>query len=144
MNSGGFKMKKLIISLLLISVTVYCEETAEDYFNRGLDFANKGKYDEAIANLKKALELSPKYAELHFNLGIVYANKKEYDNAIKELEDAININPDNIYSHYVLAMLYEKKKLNDRATEEWEKVLKLNPTKELKEVAEKHLKRLRR
>jgi len=142
---GGEIMKRFtaILLLFVLPFLVLSQEKAEDYFKRGVENANKGKYDEAISDLKKALEISPKYAEYHFNLGVVYANKKQYDDAIKELEIAVSINQENIYGHYLLAMLYDKKKMKDKAIAEWVKVLNLNPDAELKSLAEKHIKRLK-
>lgn len=136
-------MKKIAIILLVMTGLLYCAETAEDYIKKGLEAANNGNYDQAIEYLKKAVDLDPKKTEAHFNLGVVYANKKDYDNAIKEIDEAIKANSNNISAHYVMAMLQEKKKEKEKALAEWKKVLDLNPDKDMKEVAEKHSKRLK-
>lgn len=142
---GGF-MKKLIAMIMIIgfSLCLYAEEKPEEYFKKGLVFANEGKYDEAIALLKKAIELKPKYAESHLHLGVLYANKKQYDEAIKEIEKAVEDKPDSIMCHWLLAMLYDKKQIKDKALEQWQKLLDLNPKDEMKEVAKKHIARLKK
>ncbi|OGF44237.1 MAG: hypothetical protein A2452_05520 [Candidatus Firestonebacteria bacterium RIFOXYC2_FULL_39_67] len=138
-------MKKFLISAVLLSFAsfVYAQEKPEEYFKKGLQFANESKYDEAITNLKKAVELKPKYAESHLHLGVVLANKKQYDEAIKEIEAAVSQKPESITAHWLLAMLYEKKFLKDKAILEWQKVLDLHPKEEMKALAEKHLNRLK-
>ena len=136
-------MKKLLVVLALMFSTFLFAETADECFKRGIEQANKGHYDSAIAELKKALELSPGLAEYHLNLGVVYANKKEYDNAINEVEQSVKINSSNSMAYYVLAMLYEKKKMKDKAIEAWGNVLTRNPAEDLKETATKHLKHLK-
>ena len=131
-----------IILFLLISAAVF-SQTPDESFKKGVDCANKGKYDEAISEMKKALEASPLYAEYHLNLGVVYANKKEYDEAIKEGELAAKARPDSITTFYLLGMLYEKKNNNEKALASWQRVLELNPRETMKELAEKHVKRLK-
>lgn len=136
-------MKKIALVLLLMAGLAYCEEKAEDLIKKGLDNANNGKYDEAIENLKKAIDLDPKKTEAHFNLGVVYANKKDYDNALKEMEETLKINSGNVNAHYIMAMIYEKKKDKEKALAEWGKVTSSGPEKTMKEVADKHSKRLK-
>jgi len=136
-------MGKIIIMVLLLTVIAF-GETAEEYLKKGMEYANKGKYDEAISEMKKGIDLDPLDAEVHLNLGVVYANKKDYDTAIIEIEESVKLKSDDVLAHYVLAMLFEKKKDYGRAGEEWKKVLKLNPLEEMKNLAEKHIKRLGR
>ena len=138
-------MKKLLVSIVLFAFVgaVYAEDKPVEFFKSGIKLANEGKYDEAIVDLKKAIELKPKYAESHLHLGVVYANKKQYDEATKELEAAKAEKPESITVHWLLAMLYDKKQLKDKAVEEWQKVLDLNPKEEMKALAEKHLVRLK-
>ena len=46
---------------------------AKAYNNRGLAYADKGNYDQAIDNYTKATELDPKLAQAYYNRGVVYA-----------------------------------------------------------------------
>jgi len=139
-------MKKLsaFIFVMAFSFAILAQEKPEDYFKKGLSFANEGRYDEAIELMKKAIELKPKYAESHLHLGVVYANKKQYDEAIKELKLAEIDKPESVTVHWLLAMLYDKKQQKDKALAEWQKVLDLKPRDEMKEVAEKHIARLKK
>jgi tetratricopeptide (TPR) repeat protein len=61
------------------------------YNNRGAAFMNKGEYDEAIADLDKAIELSPEFAMAYSNRGAAYINKGEYDKAISDSNKAIKL-----------------------------------------------------
>ena len=136
-------MKKIItVLLMLLSVSVFAQ-TADEYFKKGIEAAHHGHLDNAIENLKKALELSPGLADYHLNLGVLYANKKDYDNAVTEIQASINANSSNSMSHYVMAMLMEKKKDKVKALSEWETVLRLKPANDLEETAEKHIRHIK-
>ncbi|MEI7904547.1 MAG: tetratricopeptide repeat protein [Candidatus Firestonebacteria bacterium] len=136
-------MTKILSIIVVLFATALFAETADECFKKGVEQANQGHYGNAISQLKRALELSPGFAEYHLNLGIVYANDKKYDSAISEVEASVKMNPNNGMAYYVLAMLYEKKRIRDKAIEAWGNVLRFNPSDDLKETATKHLKRLK-
>jgi len=50
-------------------------------FNKGVDYANKGQYDSAIASYKEAIRLKPDYAKAHHNFGWAYYKNGQYANA---------------------------------------------------------------
>jgi tetratricopeptide (TPR) repeat protein len=64
-----------------------------------------GRYDEALAQFHRALELDPNYPLAHLDLARVYAARGEYDSALAELRRS----PENVGSYgvglfgYVLA-----------------------------------------
>tara|TARA_B100000686_G_C16734327_1_gene942680 strand:+ start:206 stop:1738 length:1533 start_codon:yes stop_codon:yes gene_type:complete len=64
-----------------------------EYISNGKAAFEIGKYDIAIKSFKKALFISPRYAETHFYLGKVYEKKKDFFLARK---------------HFVLAREYDK------------------------------------
>ncbi|MFH1074256.1 MAG: tetratricopeptide repeat protein [Candidatus Firestonebacteria bacterium] len=138
-------MKKMILVLLLLPVVFYCDNKAKarETFKQGVELANKGKYDEAIVMLKLVLEYGSLDADVHLNLAIVYANKKQYDEAVKEAELAAKAKSDSLTTYYLLGMLYEKKNDNEKALSAWQRVLELKPRETMKELAEKHVQRLK-
>src|SRR2546430_7585748 len=52
------------------------------------------RYDEAIEQLRKTLEMDPGYDYAHVNLGQVFAGKRAYDEAIGEYQKARALNDD--------------------------------------------------
>ena len=50
----------------------YDKHTVEAYYYRGCAKVNAMKYNEAIADFEKAIELKPDYADAYFNLGRTY------------------------------------------------------------------------
>lgn len=55
----------------------YDKNNFEAYYYRGCARVNAAKYDEAIADFEKAVELKPDYADAYFNLGRTYYMKND-------------------------------------------------------------------
>ena len=53
----------------------------------------KGRFDEAIENYRKAIQINPNYSEALNNLGVALADKGRFDEAIENFRKAIQINP---------------------------------------------------
>lgn len=59
--------------------------------------------DEAIALLRRALEIAPKIAPAHHNLGGVYAAEGRFDEAVASFRRAIELKPDYAEAFYNLS-----------------------------------------
>ena len=55
----------------------------------GAIYAGLGKYEDAIINYKKAIDIKPDYAEIHYNLGNAFFNLDNYEDAIISYNNAI-------------------------------------------------------
>jgi outer membrane protein assembly factor BamD (BamD/ComL family) len=47
----------VFILLLILMTTVQCQQTAEDWYNKGNDLYDLGKYNEAVQSFEKAIVL---------------------------------------------------------------------------------------
>lgn len=79
---------------------------SSDYNNRGLDYAEKGRYNKAISDFKTAIELNPKNADAYYNLGVSYARIGNYQAAIDAYQKAIHINTNCAEAYYSLGYAY--------------------------------------
>jgi tetratricopeptide (TPR) repeat protein len=61
------------------------------YYNRGTEYLKVDFYDKAIADLKQAVVLSPKFVEAYGNLGVTYLKKQDWPNAISTFSRAIEL-----------------------------------------------------
>ena len=59
----------------------YNKNNFEAYYYRGCAKVNAKKYQEAIADFEKAIELKPDYADAYFNLGRTYYLMNNEDKA---------------------------------------------------------------
>ncbi|MFQ5605818.1 MAG: FlgO family outer membrane protein [bacterium] len=71
--------------------------------------AAMGRFDEAIAEGKRAAELEPLSAELNTTLGIVYFYAAQYEQAFDQLNKTIQFEPNFWWAHTYLARTLEKK-----------------------------------
>jgi uncharacterized Ntn-hydrolase superfamily protein len=60
---------------------------------RSAQLARDGKFAEAIAEQKKAIEIAPNNERLHYALAQRYAQAGEYVNALRPLEEAVHRQP---------------------------------------------------
>ena len=68
-------------------------ENAKRYYESGEKNFGLRKYDAAIADFKKAIEIYPDYAEPHLDIGNFYYYSRKYDEAVKYFTRAIEIKP---------------------------------------------------
>jgi tetratricopeptide (TPR) repeat protein len=66
---------------------------ANKHYNAALEMAGQGRHDEAIVELKAAIELWGKNPNFHNLLGTVYARKGLYDLAIRSWEATLALDP---------------------------------------------------
>jgi len=67
---------------------------AAAYSYRGVAYASLNKYDQAIADFTRDLELIPIATRSLINRGLVYMFQKRYDLAISDFTKSIEINPE--------------------------------------------------
>ncbi|MCK4427413.1 MAG: tetratricopeptide repeat protein, partial [candidate division Zixibacteria bacterium] len=72
---------------------------------RGVALGDSVRYEKAMENYKKGLQLKPDYAEAHNNLGLSLKKLKRCVEAEKEYRGALRIDPDYAVAHYNLGVL---------------------------------------
>lgn len=103
---------------------------------QAVQFKNDGRYEEAEALLKQALDSSPNHAEAHRMLGLVYCFTGMFDESIQELETSVHLNPENLQARIDLALTYSMLGFEPEAKRELEEVLRRDPTNE---TAQRHI-----
>lgn len=84
-----------------------------------------GRFDEAIAEGKKAQELDPLSIDKNKSLGVTYFWAHQYDRAIEQFQKMLDLDPNSPEVHDHLADVYERKGMYPQAIEEEEKYLNL-------------------
>ena len=54
-----------------------------------------GKYEDAIKDFDKVLEIDPEYSNGYYNRGLSLNNLEKYEEAIKDFDIAIKLDPED-------------------------------------------------
>jgi len=93
----------------------------------GICLAEVERYDEAAAQLRKAIKLKPKEAVYYYTLGNILGRAGKYEEAIPHFEKAIRLNLDNINAYKVLGVTYARIGKNEEAKRCLERYLRSMP-----------------
>jgi Flp pilus assembly protein TadD len=100
---------------------------AKAYSNLGIALANRGRFDEATADFRKALELKPDFAEAEANLGNVLASRGRTNEAILCYERALQLKPDFASAHNGLGNALSDLGRADEAERQFQEALEIDP-----------------
>jgi len=103
------------------------EGTAADHFQRGREFLNAGRLNEAIAELTFAVSLDPKSGEANTLLGVAYDRKGLSDRARKSFETALHAPDDEAMHLNNLGYLHYRHGEYDQAIQYLKRAAKVNP-----------------
>jgi tetratricopeptide (TPR) repeat protein len=66
---------------------------AQEHFEKGFDYFQQEKWDEAIAEFQEAIRLDPEFGEAYLGLGYSHVQKGEFEQAIAALERYLQLAP---------------------------------------------------
>lgn len=92
--------------------------SAETYFKNGVRKAQEGKFDEAISDFSKAIELKPDFdlalARKYTLMGMLYDNEKKFEEAKIYFTKTIDL-VDEYYAYYQLVIIFIRESKIDTA-----------------------------
>ncbi|HQW26165.1 MAG TPA: tetratricopeptide repeat protein [Saprospiraceae bacterium] len=97
------------------------------YNNRGDALVDAGRYEEALLDFDKAVELLPKYAMAYYNRGNLYQKQKKYDQALADFNYAIRYRRDFDKAYNNRGTLYKETNRLDEALVDYDRAISLNP-----------------
>lgn len=130
-NSAG-EMSKQVIQKTNVSpllAKAYETQKVEDYFKQGNNFLESHRYQDAIAEYEKALQIKPDKYEAWINQGIALTKLARYTEAIVAYDKAIAIHPKKHEAYYNKACSYALQNNIELTTQNLQKAIKLYPKK---------------
>ena len=136
-----------ILFFLVLGVT-YAQSSAEECYDKGVEYAVQGEFPEAKEEFEKALKVDPFYKPAERNLetikdvieqkikretaihlikGVSYANKYQYDRAISDYTKALEINPEYAKTYNNRGLVYVNKGQYDQAISDFTNAIEINP-----------------
>ncbi len=109
------------------SVVVAVPESARGHYNYGTELKTANRLDEAIRELRLAVELDPRYAEAHHNLANALRATGQVDEAIGHYRLAIAAYPDHGGARTNLANSLRSQGRDEEALVEYRAAVERNP-----------------
>ena len=123
-KNSGFDLGSLTSSTAATSITPATQQENE---NTELSNSAPNRWDEAIVEFTRAIELNPKDAEAYNNRGLIYQDKGDYDRALADFSRAIEIDPKGGEVYVNRGFVYHIKGDYDKALADYTRAIELNP-----------------
>ena len=105
--------KRYIVSIVMVALLVVfagCTRNPDaakrKYVESGKKYMEEKKYDSAVIQFKKALQIDPRYSEGHYELGQAELAQQHWAAAFKEFSVATDQDPNNVKAHLALGTLW--------------------------------------
>jgi len=124
---GFFQTKKFTNAKnLLTEILSFDPCHSESWFYSALIAEQSGLHEDAIHNLRVAIEIDPNNFKYLYTIGDIYYSVNYFNEGIKIFEYLIKIAPDDPNGYYNLAGFYQKQKEYNKALLCYYKVLELD------------------
>lgn len=102
--------------------------SSEFYYRKGYCYNEFDKYDDAIASLKKAVELKSNYTSAYNELGYAYLKQENREDALKTFNKALDVDPKSAVAMNGIGDVYKDIDKNmDKAIEAYQRTLRTAP-----------------
>ena len=126
MNHRVRKIRSFALAgLILLAASSVYAETAEGYFNRGMDDLKQKNYYQAIDDFGMSIKLNPNYVASYNNRALAHDNLGNYSQAIYDYTKAIELKPDSPKAYNNRALAYFALKDYAKAWEDVQKAQSL-------------------
>ncbi len=114
-------------ALVTISMLIDEDERPTYYFQRSKLYSIQKKYQLALMDLDKAVEMAPTDATLYYHRALLKQKLHDIQGAFFDFESAINFNSQNYIYYYSRGMLNESFEHYKNALDDFKKTIQLNP-----------------
>jgi tetratricopeptide (TPR) repeat protein len=108
-------------------VVMKSPEEFRPHLNLGSIYAEQNRFDEAISEIKTALQLRPDYSDAYNSLGVAYSKQNLLDEAISAYKTAVQLRPDYADAYNNLGDAYAKQNRLDEAISAFKTALLFKP-----------------
>jgi tetratricopeptide (TPR) repeat protein len=101
-------------------------QSSEDYYVRGLSFADQGNHQDAIENFNQALILSSINSDIYLKRGLSYYALGDFQKALMDVNQTIKLNPTSAIAYNSRGAIYFKRRDFQRSLEDFTKATEIN------------------
>jgi tetratricopeptide (TPR) repeat protein len=110
-----------------LATSAQCQQTAEDWYNKGNVLLNLGEYNESISAYNKAIELNQSLAVAWKQKGNAFLNLTKYYESLKCYDNAIKLDPNYASAWNNKGVTLKNIGEYDAAINAWNKAIELDP-----------------
>lgn len=122
-----------VLSFLLIVSFLAMQVRADDdydpkaikFFEKGFAAMKKTKYEEAIKQFTKAIEVDPKFDKAYYDRALCYVRMNKFDESLPDYNKAIEVNPNYSVALVGRGRLLHHKKMIKEALADYNKAIEL-------------------
>lgn len=103
------------------------QEFIEVIYLRGVDKAQKGDYEAAIADFSQFLKFNPNGIKAYYQRGLALHNLGDYQGAIADLNQYLHFNPSDAKARYSRGLIRSQLGDYNGATADYTKAISINP-----------------
>lgn len=100
------------------------------FYNTGIDFYTRQKWEEAIDYFKLAIEQDKIKPQVYYNLALCYQRIKDYDKAVVNYQKFLEHNPTDYDGLYNIALVYFMRGDFSKSVEFYEKCVEIKKDKD--------------
>ena len=125
--SSQYRVSKIFNAQQLV-VSAENKKSAIRLYNRGVDEANQGNTDAAMATYKQAIQIDPYLIAAYNNLANLQEKKHLYEDAAETYRKALSMSPQEPLLHFNMAVILEKEGKVVEAYDHYREYVKLSPS----------------
>jgi protein O-mannosyl-transferase len=95
--------------------------------NLGLCLAERGLYDEALAQCYEAIRINPAFVEAHLNAGMILANQGRGDEALPQFYETLRLRPKARRAHFNVGQVLASQGHWDDAIDQYRQEIEVDP-----------------
>ena len=103
------------------------QKMAEKLTDNAITYIRNNEFKKAVAELNKAIEISPKHASAYNIRGVAYIKLEDYPKAIADFSQAISLNPKYDYAYCNRGHAYADLQDYPKAIADYSQAISLNP-----------------
>ena len=123
-------MRKTIVLLIaLVSVSICYAQTAEEYYEKGIEKYSSGDVDGARRDFNKAIKLNPNFADAYTARGNARQRSfnQDMNGAFDDYTKAIQLDPNQVKAYINRGLLRKGTENYERAIEDFSKAIEIDP-----------------
>jgi tetratricopeptide (TPR) repeat protein len=117
----------LLLLVMATAAPAFGQTNETDLINKGMDFYNQDKFEEAIQAYDKVIEINPRNAEAYNNKGTALGVLGKYSEALQAFEKAKTINSSYAEAWYNMGVIFDLQGKYYPAIQAYNEATRINP-----------------